>query len=65
MLEQHHAKSAWALLSSDDGFNWLRGLSKKELESFAKLVYKIILATDMAQHFNSVKDLNAKVSSVT
>lgn len=61
VLENHHAASAWRLLSSRHEFFWLSDLDPAELRRFRFLLIELILATDLKRHFEFLTEWSAKV----
>jgi GAF domain-containing protein len=62
VLENMHASKTFRLLQ-DEKCNVLSGLSKDEFKEVRQLIVESILATDMAQHNDSLKALKEMVSS--
>uniref|UniRef100_A0A915HXS6 3',5'-cyclic-nucleotide phosphodiesterase n=1 Tax=Romanomermis culicivorax TaxID=13658 RepID=A0A915HXS6_ROMCU len=51
VLENHHAASAWALLTETKN-NFIENLDKIEYKMFRFIVLETILATDLKRHFD-------------
>jgi len=62
VLEQHHLAVAFKLLQ-ESNCDFLVGLSKKQRQSFRKIVIEMVLATDMSKHMTLLADLKTMVEA--
>uniref|UniRef100_A0A183CBD0 Phosphodiesterase n=1 Tax=Globodera pallida TaxID=36090 RepID=A0A183CBD0_GLOPA len=62
VLEQHHLAVAFKLLQDRD-CDFLAGISKKQRQSFRKMVIEMVLATDMSKHMTLLADLKSMVEA--
>ena len=56
ILENHHAASAFKLMSKPE-LNILAALPREDFQAVRKLMIEIILGTDMANHFECIKQM--------
>lgn len=61
VLENHHAASAWKLLSLPQN-NFVESLDPAEYKRFRYIVMEAILATDLKRHFEILMEFNEKVT---
>ena len=62
VLEQHHLAVAFKLLQDRD-CDFLQGLTRKQRQSFRKMVIEMVLATDMSKHMSLLADLKTMVEA--
>ena len=62
VLENHHAAASWDLLVSNPKNNFLTNLDSSELKRFRFLIIECILATDLKQHFDIVREFKEQVN---
>uniref|UniRef100_A0A915KCW2 Phosphodiesterase n=1 Tax=Romanomermis culicivorax TaxID=13658 RepID=A0A915KCW2_ROMCU len=62
VLENHHASSAWKLLSKSPN-NFIEHLDPAEYKRFRFIVMEAILATDLKRHFEILVEFNEKINS--
>ncbi|RUS83329.1 hypothetical protein EGW08_008907 [Elysia chlorotica] len=62
VLENHHLAVAFKLLQ-EDNCDILANLSKKQRQSFRKMVIDMVLATDMSKHMTLLADLKTMVET--
>ncbi|KAL3098263.1 hypothetical protein niasHS_002099 [Heterodera schachtii] len=62
VLEQHHLAVAFKLLQERD-CDFLAGVSKKQRQTFRKMVIEMVLATDMSKHMTLLADLKTMVEA--
>lgn len=60
VLENHHAASAWQLLTKAEN-NFVEQLDAAEFKRFRYIIIEAILATDLKRHFEILMDFNGKV----
>ena len=56
MLEQHHLAVAFKILQ-DPACDFLCNWTKKQRQTFRKIVIGMVLATDMSKHMSLLADL--------
>eukprot|EP00002_Diphylleia_rotans_P016127 TRINITY_DN3133_c0_g1_i12.p1 TRINITY_DN3133_c0_g1~~TRINITY_DN3133_c0_g1_i12.p1 ORF type:complete len:537 (+),score=99.50 TRINITY_DN3133_c0_g1_i12:1481-3091(+) len=64
VLESFHISSSWMILKAPKN-NFLEGLSTAQKKDFRNTIIDLILATDMAQHFEIMSELKAKIAANT
>jgi cAMP-specific phosphodiesterase 4 len=62
VLENHHLAVAFKLLQ-EENCDILVNLSKKQRQSFRKMVIDMVLATDMSKHMSLLADLKTMVET--
>lgn len=62
VLEQHHLAVAFKLLQ-DSHCDFLAAFSKKQRQTFRKIVIEMVLATDMSKHMTLLADLKTMVEA--
>ncbi|KAK0393048.1 hypothetical protein QR680_000032 [Steinernema hermaphroditum] len=62
VLEQHHLAVAFKLLQ-ESNCDFLSGFSKKQRQTFRKIVIDMVLATDMSKHMSLLADLKTMVEA--
>lgn len=62
VCENHHVASAFNLIQNKPGCNILEHMSLEDFKDFRKKLLKMIIATDMALHFDYIKNFNALIS---
>lgn len=60
VLESYHASRAFSLLMQPE-FNFVETMAPKEVADFRRIMIELILATDMARHFEIVGKVKAKL----
>jgi len=58
VLERHHLHSTFTLLGTP-GFDLLGGMAADDRDACRKLIIEIVLATDLAKHFDALSTLRA------
>ena len=64
MLESHHTYITCSLLKQEN-LNFVSGLDSCQLRELNQTIIRAILSTDMAGHFDKIKDLKAKREEAT
>lgn len=62
VLEQHHLAVAFKLLQESD-CDMISMLSKKQRQTFRRIVIDMVLATDMSKHMGLLADLKTTVET--
>ncbi|XP_065198715.1 cGMP-inhibited 3',5'-cyclic phosphodiesterase 3A-like [Sycon ciliatum] len=63
VLEQHHAASSWHLLLDNPEYNFLENMPAADIRVLRFLSLEMILATDLAKHFDMIRTFKANVSN--
>ncbi len=64
VLEYHHCARAFEIAANDDA-NIFHGLSQEQYREMRKLITSMVLATDMAKHFEYINKFKARYTSLT
>ena len=62
VLEQHHAAASWKLLFDNPDLNFLSKMSAGDVRILRNLTLELILATDLAKHFDIIRQFKAQVA---
>lgn len=63
VLEQHHAAASWKLLLQNPKYNFLKNMSSEDKKILRSLSLELILATDLAKHFEIISSFKKNLSS--
>lgn len=57
VLEKMHLSTLWKILKKNSQVNFLQGYSSYESAEIKNLITRMVLATDIAKHFNGLDQL--------
>lgn len=63
ILENYHVASTFEILQESSDINFATGLGDENFKKFRHLMIKLILATDMAEHFSKLTKAKNRITS--